>query len=173
MSTSMHDDSDTGRSLVSTHTMEIATALVIVVFASVVMISNYELGAGWDSSGPQTGYFPFYIGAILFISGMSILVSELIKGSAADHGSFVYSNPFRRVLQILIPTIVYAVAIAYIGIYVATAVFIGTFMVWLGRYRVIVAILFGVGISLALFLTFEVWFLVPLPKGPLEALLGY
>lgn len=169
----MNDDTETGGSLVSTHTMEIATALVIVVFASVVMISNYELGAGWDSSGPQSGYFPFYIGVILFISGMSILVSELIKGSAADHGSFVDGNPFRRVLRILIPTIIYAVAIGYIGIYVATAVFIGTFMVWLGRYRVIVAAAFGVGIALALFLTFEVWFLVPLPKGPLEALFGY
>jgi putative tricarboxylic transport membrane protein len=175
----MHDDTnteaetETGGSLISTHTMEIATALVIVVFASVVMISNYELGAGWDSNGPQTGYFPFYIGVILFISSMSILIGELMKGSAADDGSFVDGRPFRRVLRILIPTIIYAVAIVYIGIYVATAVFISVFMVWLGRYRVIVAALFGVGIALALFLTFEVWFLVPLPKGPLEALLGY
>ena len=31
----------------------------------------------------------------------------------------------------------------------------------------------GIGVPLALFLMFERWFLVPLPKGPLEALLGF
>ena len=175
----MHDDTNTeaetdnGRGIVSNHTMEIATAIAIMIAGALVMTSNYELGMGWDSNGPQSGYFPFYIGVILFISSMSILIGELMKGSAADDGSFVDGRPFRRVLRILIPTIIYAVAIVYIGIYVATAVFISVFMVWLGRYRVIVAALFGVGIALALFLTFEVWFLVPLPKGPLEALLGY
>jgi hypothetical protein len=77
------------------------------------------------------------------------------------------------VLQIVIPTVIYVVAIIYVGIYVATAVFVSVFMVWLGRYRVVVAVALGVGIAVALFLTFEVWFLVPLPKGPLEALIGY
>lgn len=169
----MSDDADNGRSLASIRTMEIVTALVIIVFASVVMVSNYELGAGWDSNGPQSGYFPFYVGVILFISGVAILIGEIVKGGAASAISFVESRPFVRVLQILIPTIVFAIAIVYIGIYVATAIFVSAFMVWLGRYRVIVAAAFGIGIAVALFLTFEVWFLVPLPKGPLEAMFGY
>lgn len=169
----MTDDAENGRSLVSNHTMEIATAIAIIACASLVMISNYELGAGWDSNGPQTGYFPFYVGTILFISGAATLIGELIKGKAANAESFVDSQPFVRVLQIVIPTVIYVVAVVYIGIYVSTAVYVSTFMVWLGRYRVIVAVLFGVAIALALFFTFEVWFLVPLPKGPLEALFGY
>jgi hypothetical protein len=65
------------------------------------------------------------------------------------------------------------VAVSYIGIYVASAVFITIFMVWLGHYNVIVAVAIGVGFSVALFVIFEIWFLVPLPKGPLEAWLGY
>ena len=73
----------------------------------------------------------------------------------------------------MIPTIIYVAAIAYLGIYVASAVLIACFMVWLGRYRMIIAILVSVGFSVALFFTFEVWFLVPLPKGPLETWLGY
>jgi hypothetical protein len=156
--------------------MEIATAIVIIAFASVVMISNYELGAGWDSSGPESGYFPFYVGVILFISGVAILIGELtevIKGRASEAGSFVDRGPFVQVLRIFIPMIVYIVGVVYIGIYVSTAIFIAAFMVWLGKYRVIVAALFGIGIAVALFLTFEVWFLVPLPKGPLENMLGY
>jgi hypothetical protein len=153
--------------------MEIATAIAIMVFAAVVMVSNYRLGAGWDRNGPESGYFPFYVGVITFISGAAILIGELIKGGAAGAESFVEGRPLRRVLRIVIPTLIYVVAIIYVGIYVATAVFVSVFMVWLGRYRVVVAVALGVGIAVALFLTFEVWFLVPLPKGPLETLLGY
>jgi uncharacterized membrane protein len=156
--------------------MEIATAIVIIAFAAVVMIDNYELGAGWDSSGPESGYFPFYVGVILFISGAAILIGELIevfKGRPSEAGSFVDRAPFVQVLRIFIPMIIYVIGVVYIGIYVSTAIFIATFMVWLGKYRVIVAALFGIGIAIALFLTFEVWFLVPLPKGPLENMLGY
>lgn len=167
------EDENKGRSLASVHTLELLTALAICIFAAAVMISNYELGAGWDANGPQSGYFPFYVGVILFISGAAILINELIKGGPGKLISFVESQPFLRVLRILIPTIIYVVAIIYIGIYVSTAIFISTFMVWLGRYRVIVAAAFGIGIALALFFTFEVWFLVPLPKGPLEAMFGY
>jgi len=156
--------------------MEIATAIVILAFASVVIIDNYELGAGWDSSGPESGYFPFYVGIILFISGAAILLGELneiFKGRASEAGSFVETGPFFQVLRIFIPMIVYVIGIIYLGIYVSTAIFISAFMVWLGKYRAVVAALFGIGIALALFFTFEVWFLVPLPKGPLEVMLGY
>jgi hypothetical protein len=166
-------DEDTGRSLASVHTLELATAFVICVFAAVVIVSNYRLGAGWDANGPQSGYFPFYVGVILFISGAAVFIGELRKGGAGEVVSFVDSRPFVRVLQILIPTIIFVIGIIYLGIYVSTAIFISTFMVWLGRYRVIVAVALGIGIALALFFTFEVWFLVPLPKGPLETLFGY
>ena len=169
----MSEDGDTGRSVVSVHAMEIVTALVIIAFAGVVMVANYRLGAGWDRNGPETGYFPFYVGVLLFISGAAILVGEVVRGGGAGRRSFVAVRPLLRVMQILIPTVVYVVAIAFIGIYVATAVFIAFFMMWLGRYRVFIAVPLGIGIAVALFLTFEVWFLVPLPKGPLEALLGY
>jgi len=77
------------------------------------------------------------------------------------------------VLQVLIPTIVYCVVIYYLGIYVATTLFIFAFMVWLGRYRIVTAAVISLAVSVALFLTFEVWFLVPLPKGPIETHLGY
>ena len=171
----MSDETEGGRKLVSIHTMEMATALVILVFATVVMFSNYELGAGWDSSGPESGYFPFYVGAILFISSAGILTGELMKRKrgAANSASFVDTGPFISVLRIFIPIVIYIIAVIYIGIYVSSAVFIATFMVWLGKYRVVVAALYGIAIAVVLFFTFEVWFLVPLPKGPLEALFGY
>jgi hypothetical protein len=46
-------------------------------------------------------------------------------------------------------------------------------MVWQGKYRWWVAAIIAIAICVGLFFMFEVWFLVPLPKGPLESWLGY
>ncbi len=164
---------DNGSAVISVWTMEVATAIATMAFASVVIVSNYRLGAGWTSTGPEPGYFPFYVGILMFISGAGVLVGQLISRSVRSGAPFVEFRPLRRVIQILVPTVVYVVLIAYVGIYVASALFIGLFMLWLGRYPLYVAVPVAIGIPLALFLTFEVWFLVPLPKGPLETWLGY
>ena len=62
--------------------------------------------------------------------------------------------------------------IGWSGIYVASALYIGFFMRWLGRYPWWKVAAVSIGNSVAFFLIFEVWFKVPLPKGPLENLLG-
>ncbi len=165
-------DRDNGREVVSMHTMEIAVALVIMAFAAVVIVSNYRLGASWGPDGPETGYFPFYVGVVMLIASTGILVQQVLRKAGKDEG-FVEHRPLVRVIQILIPTILYVVLTGYIGIYVPTAIMIAGFMIWLGRYRTIIAVPVGIAISVALFVTFEIWFLVPLPKGPVEAWLGY
>ena len=71
------------------------------------------------------------------------------------------------------PTAVFVFLIGYLGIYVAAALFIAFFMWWLGRYPLYKIVPVAVLVPLVLFMMFEVWFLVPLPKGPLEAALGY
>jgi hypothetical protein len=72
----------------------------------------------------------------------------------------------------LVPSIVYVILVKPIGIYVASTLFIAYFMRWLGRYRWPVAIGVAVAVSAVFYGLFEVWFKVPLPKGPLEAWLG-
>jgi hypothetical protein len=76
-------------------------------------------------------------------------------------------------MAVVVPTTIYVALIPYIGIYVASALLIAAFMVWLGKYRVVVAIPVAIVVPLLTFFMFEIWFLVPLPKGPLEKLLGY
>ena len=172
MSEETGQESENGRAIVSVHSMEIAVAVALMAFAAVVIVSNYLLGASWGSDGPESGYFPFYVGIILFISAAAILVQQVVR-RVRDGEVFVQHKPLIRIFQILIPTIIYVILIAFAGIYVASAILIACFMVWLGKYRVITAVVISVGFSVALFFTFEVWFLVPLPKGPLETWLGY
>jgi hypothetical protein len=57
--------------------------------------------------------------------------------------------------------------------YVASALLIAFFMIWMGGYRWFVAVPIAIVVPVLTFVTFEIWFLVPLPKGPLEAALGF
>jgi hypothetical protein len=46
-------------------------------------------------------------------------------------------------------------------------------MKYFGKYSWLKAIIVAVAVPLMLFVTFEQWFLVPLPKGPVENWFGY
>jgi putative tricarboxylic transport membrane protein len=153
-------------------TMDLVVAAILMVVGGVVMKNSYDLGAGWSPTGPESGYFPFYIGVLILTSSTITLLITLFT-KKPDRTTFVERQPFLRILQVLIPSIVFVLAIEYIGIYVAGGLFIAFFMWWLGKYSLPKVVLVSVLIPLVLFFTFEVWFLVPLPKGPVESFLGY
>jgi hypothetical protein len=141
--------------------------------AVVVMVDTYRLGAGWEPAvGPQSGYFPFYIALIMFItSGVTFLSNLLAK--TPDRSTFVERDQLKLVLQVFVPTVIFVIATIYIGIYISGFLFIAFFMIWLGKYPLYKAVPVAVAVPLILFVVFEIWFLVPLPKGPVEAWLGY
>jgi len=148
------------------------TAIVIFLIGVVMMMDNYRVGAGWAADGPQSGYFPFRIGAILCLAALVVFIKSLF-GKTRDHTIFVPWERLRLVLMVLVPTIVYVLAIQFVGIYVASAVFIAAFMRVMDKRSWFKVTLISVGVSAALFWLFELQFSVPLPKGPLEALFGY
>jgi putative tricarboxylic transport membrane protein len=157
---------------VSTRVMEIIVAAILMVLAAIVMVDSRRIGAGWAFDGPQAGYFPFYFALIIFLASAVTFVTNLVAGGR-DLSNFVDRSQLTLVLKVLVPTIVYVVLIGYLGIYVASAIFIAFFMYWLGKYPIHRIAPIAVLVPLMLFMMFEVWFLVPLPKGPLEAALGY
>jgi hypothetical protein len=167
-----HDAGEESEPLVSTRTMDLVVAGVLMLAAAVVMADSWKLGASWSQFGPETGYFPFRVGVILFISSTAVFLSNLIQKSSGS-SPFVTKTQFTAVLQVLIPTTIFVASIGYLGIYVAGALFIAFFMWWLGKYPIYKIVPVSVLIPLALFILFEVWFLVPMPKGPLEAALGF
>uniref|UniRef100_UPI002FC781FF tripartite tricarboxylate transporter TctB family protein n=1 Tax=Bosea sp. (in: a-proteobacteria) TaxID=1871050 RepID=UPI002FC781FF len=79
----------------------------------------------------------------------------------------------KRMAAIFIPAVIFVLATNYIGIYVSATIYIGAFMVFFGKFPVWKALAVSLSLAIVNFLMFEVWFLVPLPKGPLEAALGY
>ena len=157
---------------VSTRFMELLVAGLFMLVAAVVMWDNWQTGARWAEDGPQAGYFPFRIGFIMFVaSGVTFVTNLLAKSQDASH--FVERSQLKLVLQVLVPTIIFVGLIGFLGIYLSAAIFIAFFMAWLGKYPVYKIAPVALLVPLAIFVMFEIWFLVPLPKGPLEEAFGY
>ena len=160
------------QSTVTTRVMELVVAAALMVLAGVVMLDSVRVGIGWAFDGPEAGYFPFYVGLIMFLASAVTFAVNLI-GRNADRSNFVERSGLRLVVKVLAPTAVYAVVMYFLGIYVASAIYICFFMMWLGKYSIRKAVPVAIVIPLILFWLFEIAFLIPLPKGPLEAALGY
>jgi putative tricarboxylic transport membrane protein len=149
-----------------------AITAIVIFLIGVVMVDHYKVGAGWATDGPQSGYFPFRIGAILCVAALIIFIKSSF-GRTRDHTIFVSWKRFRLVLMVLLPTTVYVLAIQFVGIYVASTIFIAAFMRVMDKRSWLKVLMISMGVSATLFWLFEIQFMVPLPKGPLEALLGY
>ena len=157
-----HADGD--RAAASTRTLEIAVALILFLLGAIVVYDSYRLGSKWGSDGPQSGYFPFYIGLLICVASAVTLAKAMRDRSLAE-APFVYRDQFRRVLTVLVPAAIYVLLVKFLGMYVASAIYIAFFMIWLGRYSWWKGVAVGVVINAIFFVLFEVWFKVPLFKG--------
>jgi len=159
-------------SAISVRAMDIITALLFIAVGLVVMVGSLKLGASWGADGPEAGYFPFYISLIILLSSTVTLYQAAIVNKKKKTESFVDSEPLKQVMAVLLPAIVFVLGVQLIGIYVASAIYIAIFMVWLGKYPIWKAVTVSFGVSAALYLMIEFWFQVPLPHGswfnPLE-----
>jgi hypothetical protein len=159
----------------ATWVVEAVVACLIIVFGLVVITGSWNLGSRWTSDGPGSGYFPFYIGLILCISGAGAFYQAVLGKKKRNAEVFVDSEQLRRVLQVLLPAVVYVGAVQILGLYIASALYIALFMIVLGKYSPIKSVLVAVSVNTLFFFMFEVWFKVPLFKGMLNPLgfLGY
>ncbi len=160
----------------STRVAELVMAAVFLAFGALVMWDSRRLGASWGDDGPQAGYFPFYIGLFIVVSSLANVFRALNLGEKG-RAAFVEWGQLKMVLLVMVPTVVYVALISNpwfeLGIYVASAVFIAFFMWYLGKYGWAKIVPVSLGVVVFFFLMFEVWFKVPLPKGPIEAALGF
>ncbi len=168
----MSKNTEASQYTVSYRTADIVVALLFMATACVVMWDSWRVGARWVSDGPQAGYFPFYIGVIMFIASLGTVLTGLLTKSP-NLKTFVERSQFISVLQVLVPTAIFVALISWLGLYVAGALFIIVFMLWIGKYPVWKAVPIAVGVMLFFFMLFERWFLIPLPKGPVENFFGF
>jgi putative tricarboxylic transport membrane protein len=164
------NDSPEENSALGVRWPELLVALLLMGLAGLVLADSLRVGTGWADDGPMSGYFPFYIGLALLAASSWTAFKQLRRWRVPE--VFAEREQLRSVLAILVPMVVYVAAIAYGGIYVASAVLIAYFMIRHGKHGLLLTAAVSLGVPLFFYGIFERWFLVPLPKGPLEALLG-
>jgi putative tricarboxylic transport membrane protein len=163
---------DTSPAVVGQRTVETVTLALVLAFALTMAWDNWRTGISWESTGPQAGYFPFYVAMILAGACVFGLVTEIMK-HAQPSEPFVRRNQFKRVLQVFVPTLLFVPVTQWLGLYVASFALIAGFMIWVGKIKAWKAVLTGSLFSALMFVVFEVAFDVIMPKGPLERLFGY
>jgi hypothetical protein len=152
-------------------TADVVVSLLLLAFAALLAYDNWRTGAGWDATGPQAGYFPFYLSVILAGACFWGLAKEFLARKAAAE-TFVTRAQLRRVLQVFVPTLLFCFLMQWLGLYVASFLLIAGFMVFVGRLAVWKSLLTAFLFSLVMFVTFEIAFDVIMPKGPIESLFG-
>ena len=161
----MSDVSHATRQGPSHRYVEVGVALVIAAFGLLVMVGSWKVGITWGVEGPKAGFFPFYVGLVIVGSSVINLINALKENPThlfADWGQL------RAVMSIVIPTAIYVAVMPFVGLYLSSLVLIAFFMKWLGRYSWVLTLSIAIGVPLVTFILFEKWFLVPLPKGPIE-----
>ena len=148
----------------------IVTASILILLGGLVLADALRLGVSWDSNGPNSGFFPFWLALIMVLSCAVIIAQAARKATGRP---FVTREKVDPVFKVLWPATASVMLIHWVGLYVSSALYIGFYMRWVGRHTWSAVVLLAFGIPVTIFFVFEKWFYVPMPKGPLEAWLGY
>ncbi len=151
-------------------TADVTTALLLMAGSLLVLWDSVRIGVGWSTDGPKSGFFPFWLALALLICCVVIVVQAIRR---VDRTPFVSREAVGPVLKVLVPALAFVLAIHVIGLYVAAALYMALYMRWIGRHSWGAVVLISIAFPVVTFVVFEIWFLVPMPKGPLEAWLGY
>jgi len=168
----MSEPTEEPRALASTRAVDIAVSLLLIAFAALMAYDNLRSGIGWASDGPKAGYFPFYLAVLLGSASLFGLVKALVSRAGAD-SPFVNRDQLKRVMQVLVPTFLFCLLPQWLGIYVASFLLIAGFMRIIGRIAWWKSLVTSLVFAVTMFLTFDIAFDVIMPKGPLEAWLGF
>jgi hypothetical protein len=151
-------------------TADIATATVLMLLGGLVLQDAVRLGFRWGTDGPQSGFFPFWLSIVLVVTSAVITVQAVRRGPGKP---FVTRQQLGPVLKVLWPAAAAVLLMHFVGLYVAALLYMAFYMRWVGRHSWLAVFLIAIGVPVVAFFVFETWFLVPMPKGPLESWLGY
>ena len=156
----------------SNRVVDVAVSLSLLALAATLGWDNWRTGIGWDSTGPQAGYFPFYLAVILGLASLYGLVAAFLSRKE-EARTFVTRAQARRVMAVFVPTLLFCVVTQFLGLYVASFLLIASFMRLVGKIALWKSLLTAFMFTSAMFVTFDIAFDVIMPKGPLEAAFGY
>jgi putative tricarboxylic transport membrane protein len=160
---------------------DLVTAGFLIAVAGVVLYDALRLGIGWSTDGPKSGFFPFWLALVLLVCAGAVFMRAWRRHTGR---AFVSRGQLVPVAKVLVPIVIFILltsgikladrtVLPALGLYVAAALYLAVYMRWVGRHRWVTVVVLAVAIPVVTFMIFEKWFVVPMPKGPLEDWLGH
>lgn len=116
----------------SNRAVDVVVSLLLLALALTLGYDNWRGGAGWESTGPQPGCFPFYLSIILGAASLYGLVAAFLSRKEAAE-TFVPRAQLGRVFAVFVPTVLFVPATQFLRIYVASFLLISGFMYFVGK----------------------------------------
>jgi hypothetical protein len=150
--------------MISRNAAELVVASVTAAIGATVCYGSLQNGAGWGASGPEPGYFPFYVGCLIVVGSFGSAGQALWRGGAG--AVFADGHAIRTVTAFFLPLVALALLSQWLGLYIAMALYL-FFATWLGaKLKLRNAAMVAGAMTGANFVIFEILFTVPLLKGP-------
>lgn len=144
----------------------VAIAVLLMAIATLVVVDAVRLGFRWGDSGPESGFFPFWLGVIL-----ALCAAIELRRAYVEHRKRVPSKPlmaegaWKPIAWVLVPAVGMVVATELIGLHLAAALYLGFYMRAVGKIRWSTTLAVAVLVPAALYVAFDRLFLVPMPQG--------
>ena len=161
---------------------QVATAAAIVLIAAVAMFDSraaFSPSAGTQIGDVGSRWYPFWAASLMGIAAVVVAYRAFTTPQGIE-GAFEGRRSLFAVLKLALPMIGYALLIGGIGFrtadftyriipqfgfYLATALYMGLFAWWLGRYKIWWVAAITVAFPIVIFAVFEIGFRVSLPKS--------
>lgn len=119
---------------------------------------------------PSAGSDPGPASYPLFVAGLMLLCSVLLLLGRGKPKPLTWGD-MKRVVLVVASLFLYFALMSLIGFVLASIVFTLAALLLAGERRLLVLVLYSIGLSFAVYAVFSIFLGLPLPMGPVEVLL--
>ncbi len=144
----------------------IAIALLLLGIAVLVIVDAVRLGFRWGANGPESGFFPFWLGAILAVCAAIELRAVLVQHRRREPDRrLMPPGAWKPIAWVLLPATGMVLVTELVGLHVAAALYLAFYMRAVGKIRWSTTLPVAIGVPALLYVAFDKLFLVPMPQG--------
>lgn len=144
----------------------VAVALLLGAIAVLVIVDAVRLGFRWGAHGPESGFFPFWLGVILLACAVIELRAVLVQHRRhVAARRLMPEGAWKPIAWVIGPAVGMVLATELIGLHLAAALYLAFYMRAVGKIRWSTTVAVAILVPALLYVAFDKLFLVPMPQG--------
>lgn len=113
--------------------VEIGVVIMLLGFSALIYWDSVRLGPGWGAHGPDPGFFPFVMTSLIVIGALGVLLMIYKQPRTAPF--FEVNQEVVDLLKVGLPIVATIFIMQWLGLYIASGLYIGFFMLYYGEFR--------------------------------------